>query len=100
VLFKQHVGIDLESAAGPDVWQAMQRAAAIRHVLTHNAGVVDQKFLDRLPTWPQTLGQRLNIAERDAIGVLDALEQFAVAVLPGATSTATGISEPETVKPT
>jgi hypothetical protein len=81
-LFKKHLGVDLEAAAGPDIWQAMHQAAAIRHVLTHNAGVIDEKFRGRMPSWHQALGQRLNITEPDTLGVLDALETFAVRVLP------------------
>jgi hypothetical protein len=82
-LFREHLGIDLEAAAGPGIWQAMHEAAAIRHVLTHNAGVIDEKFRDRMPGWHQALGQRLNITERQTLGFLDALETFVVRVLPG-----------------
>jgi hypothetical protein len=37
--------VDLEAAGGSQVWAALLQAAAIRHVPTHNAGVIDAKFL-------------------------------------------------------
>jgi hypothetical protein len=43
-LYQQHLGVDLEAAVGPQVWAALLQAAAIRHVLTHDAGVIDAKF--------------------------------------------------------
>jgi hypothetical protein len=76
-LYKQHLGVDLEAAVGPQVWAALLQAAAIRHVLTHNAGVIDTKFLTRVSSWPQRQGERLQVRRADADRFLDALEQFA-----------------------
>ena len=73
--------MDLAAAVGPDVWAALLEAAAIRHVLTHNAGIVDDKFLARMPDWSQTLGQRLHVSRSRAEGFLDALEAFAAQAL-------------------
>lgn len=36
---------------GADAWQDLLRLAAIRHVLVHNNGIVDAKFLERQPNW-------------------------------------------------
>jgi len=46
-------------------------------VLTHNAGVVDGKFLHRIANWPQRQGERIQVRRADADRFLDALEQFA-----------------------
>ncbi len=80
-LYKQHLGVDLEPAVEPQVWAALLQAAAIRHVLTHNAGVIDGKFLARVIGWPQRQGERLQVRRADADRFLDVLEQFAAAVL-------------------
>jgi hypothetical protein len=80
-LYKQHLGVDLEAAVGTQVWVALLQAAAIRHVLTHNAGVIDAKFLTRVTGWPQRQGERLQVRRADADRFLDVLEQFAAAVL-------------------
>jgi hypothetical protein len=80
-LYKQHLGVDLEAAVGAHVWAALLQAAAIRHVLTHNAGVIDAKFLTRVTGWPQRQGKRLQVRRADADRFLDVLEQFAAAVL-------------------
>jgi hypothetical protein len=73
--------VDLEAAVGPQVWAALLQAAAIRHVLTHNAGVIDAKFLTRVTGWPQRRGERLQVRRANADRFLDVLAQFADAVL-------------------
>jgi hypothetical protein len=50
-------------------------------VLTHNAGTIDEQFLERMPGWPQALGQRIQVTRSRAEGFLDVLESFAAAVL-------------------
>lgn len=81
LLYRTHLGIDLAATVGADVWTELQRAAAIRHVLIHNNGVVDDKFLQRLPNWPQALGQRITIRKQDSNTFLDALTTFAERVI-------------------
>jgi hypothetical protein len=80
-LYKTHLGVDLEALAGSDNWTALHRAAAIRHVLTHSAGEIDAKFLQRLPQWHQAEGQRLSIGRAETLAFLDALTRFADAVV-------------------
>jgi hypothetical protein len=80
-LYKSHAGLDLEAAAGPDVWATLLRAAAIRHALTHNGGIIDDKFLASTIGWSQVLGQRLVVGKQDALSFLDALDTFARRVL-------------------
>lgn len=80
-LYKTHLGVDLEALAGPDNWTALHRAAAIRNVLTHSAGEIDAKFLQRLPRWHQAEGQRLIIGRAETLAFLDALTRFADAVV-------------------
>lgn len=59
----------------------IQHAAAIRHVLTHNAGVIDAKFLVLEPGWPQPVGERFQVQRADVDSLLNALKRFAAAVL-------------------
>ncbi len=80
-LYKQHLGVELEALAGPDTWAALRRAAAIRHVLTHNAGIIDAKFMQRMPNWHQAEGQRLVIDRTETLAFLDALTAFMAAVI-------------------
>jgi hypothetical protein len=80
-LYQQHLGVDLEAVVGPQVWAALLQAAAIRHVLTHNAGVIDAKFLVRVASWPQRQGERIQVRRADVARFLDVLEQCAAAVL-------------------
>lgn len=80
-LYIAHVGVDLRQRAGQPLWDELQQAAAIRHVLVHNSGVIDGKFLDRQPGWPQRLGERIQVRRTDVDSFIDALERFTAAVL-------------------
>lgn len=84
-LYRDHLGVDLPALVGPDGWTHLGRVAAIRHLLVHNAGVVDSKFLDRLADWPQQVGQRVHVSEHDARRFLEVLEDLATAVQPAST---------------
>ena len=57
-------------------------ASAMRHVLTHNGGVVDVKFLEQVPDWPQAMGQRLHVSEKDASEFLLILRELASVLRP------------------
>jgi hypothetical protein len=80
-LYIAHVGVDPRQRAGQPLWDELQQAAAIRHVLVHNSGVIDDKFLDRQPGWPQRLGERIQVRRTDVDSFIDALERFTAAVL-------------------
>lgn len=80
-LYVAHVGIDLRQRAGQALWDELQQAAAIRHVLAHNNGVIDDKFLARQPGWPQRLGERIQVRRTDVGSFVDALVRFTAAVL-------------------
>lgn len=77
-MYRKHLQVDLPALLGTDGWEQLNRAAAMRHVLVHNAGVVDARFLTRLPTWPQQAGQRIQIKQSDADGFITLLERVAV----------------------
>jgi hypothetical protein len=80
-LYVAHVGVDLRQRAGQPLWDELQRAAAIRHVLVHNSGVIDDQFLVRQSGWPQHLGERIQVRRKDVDLFVDALERFTAAVL-------------------
>ncbi|HEX9096696.1 MAG TPA: hypothetical protein VF990_11415 [Candidatus Dormibacteraeota bacterium] len=80
-LYVAHVGVDLRQKAGKVIWEQLGHAASIRQVLTHNSGVIDEKFLAREPNWPQALGERIQVGRGDVDSFLDALERFSASVL-------------------
>ena len=82
-LFADHAGIDVVELAGGERWSRLKRAFARRHVLTHNGGIVDEKFLDRVPDSSLRLGQRLVVRRADAVQALDELEALVRAVHAG-----------------
>lgn len=81
-LYRDHLGVDLPALAGAEGWTHLARVAAIRHVLVHNAGIVDPKFLNRLPDWPQQVGQKVNVSAHDARRFLEVLTDLAAALQP------------------
>jgi hypothetical protein len=78
-LYREYLGVDLPVLLGTDGWENLNQAAAMRHVLVHNAGIVDVRFLDRLPDWPQQTGQRIQIKKSDAVGFVALFERVAAA---------------------
>jgi Zn finger protein HypA/HybF involved in hydrogenase expression len=81
-LYRDHLGVDLPSLVGPAGWSDLLRVAAIRHVLVHNAGIVDDRFLAIQRGWPQHVGQRIQVSTDDTDRFLEILEGLAVAVAP------------------
>lgn len=73
-LFAEHADIDLAELAGPERWARLKRAFAQRHVLTHNGGIVDVRFLEQVPDSPLRLGQRVIVSRGNAELALDDLE--------------------------
>lgn len=52
---------DLRAVVDPARWQRLLEFWATRHVFTHNDGLVDAKFLAKVPTRAVQIGQRLTI---------------------------------------
>ena len=73
-LFAEHADADLVELAGEERWQRLKRTFARRHVLTHNGGIVDEKFLSQMTVSGLRLGQRLVVRRADAAQALDDLE--------------------------
>ncbi|WP_404869325.1 hypothetical protein ACI1MP_22325 [Kitasatospora griseola] len=71
-LYRDHLGIDMPAAIG-DNWDRLVGAMAARHVLVHNGGIVDQKYLARVPSSAQKEGQRIHVSRLRAEALLDAV---------------------------
>lgn len=79
-LFTEHADLDLIELAGADRWRRLEYAFAQRHVLTHNGGIVDAKFLAQVPDSRLQLGRRLIVTRKDAQQALDDLEAVVSAI--------------------
>lgn len=73
-MFRDHAGKAIRGAVSADVWLRLNTAFAKRHVITHRGGVVDQRFLDRVPASTLVIGQRLVITRSEAETTLADLE--------------------------
>jgi len=75
-LFADEGYLDLRTVLGPLTWQRLREVWAVRHLFTHNDGIVDGKYLAKVPSSPFCSGQRLTLSEpfcRQAIADTDAL---------------------------
>lgn len=80
-LFRDHARLDLPRLAGDDRWQRLHKTFAQRHVLTHNGGIVDAKFVAQVPDTSFHEGQRLIISRDDAETALDDLSALVTTIL-------------------
>lgn len=79
-LYSVNLNRDLVALTGEANWKRLTVYSAIRHVLTHNQGVIDDKFLERVPDWRQGLGRRIVVTSADANELLSILEGLAGAL--------------------
>ncbi|WP_329535422.1 hypothetical protein OG568_42855 [Streptomyces sp. NBC_01450] len=54
---------DLRTTLGPRTWQRLLETWAARHVFTHNDGIVNEKYLTRVPGSSARIGQRLVLTD-------------------------------------
>ncbi|WP_435271884.1 hypothetical protein [Streptomyces parvulus] len=76
--------LDLRTALGSQTWQRLLETWAARHVFTHNDGIVDEKYLMKVPGSSAQIGQRLVLTEtmcRSALNDAKALCETLVDVL-------------------
>jgi hypothetical protein len=64
-LYQDNLGVNLAGALGAD-WGRLRVLYGIRHLLTHNNGVVDDRHLKRFPDFPVALGHRVTVSPADA----------------------------------
>lgn len=60
-LYLDHFNIDIRNLIGVESWNQLLVFMSVRHLLTHNQGIVDEKFLASVPSWRQTVGQKIII---------------------------------------
>ncbi|MEH0441562.1 hypothetical protein QBA74_39815 [Streptomyces scabiei] len=76
---------DIRTAVGPATWQRLTETWATRHVFTHNDGVVDARYLARVPASTARVGQRLVVTGemcRQALDDTTTLCEALVALAP------------------
>ena len=54
---------DLRILLDDKVWLRLQATWAIRHLFTHNDGVIDDKYIAKMPTSAAKLGRRATVTE-------------------------------------
>ena len=75
-LFSDHASIDLINVAGAERWTRLKVTFAIRHLLTHQQGIVDERFLATGPDNDLSVGQRIVVNRSEAALALDDLREF------------------------
>jgi hypothetical protein len=82
-LFQQHLNVDLVSLVGHERWDRMKVVHAKRHLLVHNNGMIDDRYLSAVPSSALRVGQRLLVTRAEAAAALDDVEQVVRAYSPG-----------------
>lgn len=72
---------DLRSVLGQPTWQRLLEVWAARHVFTHNDGIVDDKYLARVPHSQAQRGQRLTVSEELCRRAIDDVEGLCRAIV-------------------
>jgi hypothetical protein len=65
-LYKNHLAIDIPATLGAADWDRLLGLYGLRHLLTHNNGIVDAKHVARFPGKGFVLGQRVTVSTADA----------------------------------
>jgi hypothetical protein len=79
-LYERHLGVSLEGLDG-QAWPALLDAAALRHLLTHANGIVDEQYLTAVPASRLQLDQRVHVGRAEAESALNAATSLAQALL-------------------
>jgi hypothetical protein len=77
-LFAEHLNISLNSLTTQ--WNTIVEGTAVRHILTHTGGIVDDRFLATVPTSTFRPGQRIHVSETGARNLLDAVQRLCLAL--------------------
>ncbi|ONH54628.1 hypothetical protein CcI49_30170 [Frankia sp. CcI49] len=79
--YRDHFHRDLPAALG-NGWTTLTEGMTVRHVLTHDAGLVDARYLTRIPHATQTVGQRVHVGLRQVLDLLDAATALGTLLTP------------------
>jgi hypothetical protein len=72
--FAKDLGIDLLTNVAPDDTELLTRVFNKRHVLTHNLGLVDEKFLTQTHL-DQQVGQEIEVTREETVRALEIVSQ-------------------------
>ena len=78
-LYRKHLAVDVAATLGGD-WDRLRVLYGIRHLVTHNNGIVDDRHLKRFPTFPIPIGQRVTVSLMDARDAIRIAAQLVAAI--------------------
>ncbi len=70
-LYRSHLGIDIPARVGAAGWDRLLLLYGLRHVLTHNSGIVDARHVTRYPGSGFVLGHRVHVRIAEAREAID-----------------------------
>lgn len=75
-LFHAHLNSDLRATVDAETWVLLESTWAARHLFSHQDGIIDDRYLAKVPSTRASVGQRLTLNEglvREAIGAAEKL---------------------------
>lgn len=76
-LAQRKLGVDIFATLTPDEVVFFDRMFEARHVVTHNSGIMDQKYVTKCGLPDTALGQRLQVSPDEINGLLALVERIA-----------------------
>jgi hypothetical protein len=73
-------GKAIEERIGEDGAAALLRLMQVRHVFEHNLGVVDQEFINHVPSYNHLLGRKYPLDRQEVERLIDLLAQLAESI--------------------
>lgn len=73
-IFQQDLAIDIFSGISQEELEFMEFQFAKRHVITHNLGLIDEKFKQQVATW-QTAGQDISVDQAEVEQLLNLVKR-------------------------
>ncbi|MEN6546998.1 MAG: hypothetical protein ABFE07_13260 [Armatimonadia bacterium] len=107
-LAQDKIGIDIFAPLTPDELVFVDRMFEARHVITHNSGIIDTKYMAKCGLPGSTAGQRLQLQRDDLMALLQLIEKMAAEAghqlslparnRPASAEEMTKMSDPEAVR--
>ncbi len=79
-LFDERAGLRLFALVDSNTWERLLVTFQQRHVLVHRHGLIDDQYVQRVPTARQRVGQALVVTRKEAQQALDDLEKIVQAL--------------------
>jgi hypothetical protein len=73
--FRRHHGIDLEKGLGSEDIRSLEQAFNKRHIIAHNGGIIDRKYIARTGADPAQIGKPVDLQKREVLKAISLIKR-------------------------